>query len=123
MKNNKFSKLGHISIITVLLITLFGFISVVPIMAKNQEIKEEKTERREFCFCHNLNSNPQTVCVTNFGDYFGHLIHVFQRKDSFGRCGVVSPTEPPSVPEFGLVTGVVTLLSSGGIAYVFRKRQ
>lgn len=105
MNINKFFKFSYFSLITILLVTLFGFISVVPTQAKDYNVKEKN--RREVCFCHNQNNNPQTICVSNFNDFFGHLKHVFQGKDSFGKCSITSPIEPPSVPEFGLIPGII----------------
>lgn len=124
MNVNKFSKFSRISIIFVLLVTLFGFISINPLFAKENDGNQQSGENnRDYCFCHNQNNNPQTLCFKDSNDDFGHLKHVSEGKDSFGRCGVTPPIEPPSVPEFGLITGSMALLSSGGVAYIFRKRH
>ena len=105
-----FFKFGRISIITVLLVTLFGFISINPLFANENG--------GDYCFCHNVNHHPEELCFKDSSDDFGHAKHVDDGKDSFGRCDVT----PPSVPEFGLVTGVMTLLTSGGVTYFIRKR-
>ena len=66
------------------------------------------------CFCHNVTHNPVTICTDNQGEINGHSNHP---DDTLGACAV-----PPTVPEFGLITGFISLaLSAGGLSFLRRK--
>jgi hypothetical protein len=72
----------------------------------------------EVCFCHNANTQPQTECSTNAGVINAHTVHVTNGLDTAGAC----PAEP-TVPEFGLITGLVTLASSAGGYYLLKRKS
>ena len=62
--------------------------------------------------CHVVPPTPETITVSESA-LPAHLAH----GDTLGAC----PT-PPVVPEFGLITGAIALLTSGGAFYLLKKR-
>jgi len=63
--------------------------------------------------CHVKSNPPQTMTVATQGELNGHLGH----DDYLGPCN-----NNPAVPEFGLITGGLAFLTSGGAFYFLKKR-
>jgi hypothetical protein len=112
---------------------------------QNENANENRNNRNDFrrpqfCFCHDAYTNPQTVCSSNQREIWRHASHLFDRQDTFGRCRpprvtptptpiVTGPTptptpgDPPPVPEFGLITGLMALGASAGSFYFLKKKN
>lgn len=89
-----------------LIFVLFFLVFATPAMAQSETV----------CFCHNVKNNPVTICTDNNGLINGHTNHVESGDDTLGPC-----EEIPAVPEFGLITGAMALLTSAGSYMVFKR--
>lgn len=100
----------------VLLLVISAMIAATPSYAVS--------EKR--CLCHNAQNNPHEVCSDDDSYKEGHENHLESGFDILGQCPVttisVTPTEAPAVPEFGLLSGLVTVALSTGSYVMLKKR-
>lgn len=83
----------------------------MPLSAVNAKSDDDE-EDDKVTICHVVPPTPHTITVSESA-LSAHLAH----GDTLGAC----PTTPV-VPEFGLITGAIALLSSGGAFYLLKKR-
>jgi hypothetical protein len=85
----------------------------------NHHFRQKPPEHKEkTCFCHNLEKNPVTICISNRALIEGHNNHIGRGKDRPGRCEDV-----PSVPEFNVLTGGLALVTSAGSYLVWKRKM
>jgi len=125
------------SMFAVLMITLVAILGATPTQAVSDKV----------CVCHNVNNNPVELCADDDSFKEGHQNHIDSGFDILDVCPAVavpsatptpstfvpSPTptgtvvEPtgevtPEVPEFGLLTGMVTLAMSTGSYFMLKRK-